>query len=253
MTEWQAVLAAGVLFAAGMIKGIIGFALPLIGVPFLSIFISPREAIIIMSVPVFLTNWVNAQYDWRQWRYLKEIVPFIAAGVLAVPAGVYVLRWADPDLVRLLMGLAVYFYLASRRLVPPVEGLSRQARWGIGGTLGALAGFMTGVASVPGPVSIVYFSMFSWPKEVFIFLMNAFNTVVSGSLIYALAHQGSFTGPLLRWAAALSLPIFAGLWIGIRLRDRLDQALFYRVVRWALFGVATSLVVRSAWKFLLPA
>jgi len=39
--------------------------------------------------------------------------------------------------------------------------------------------------------------------------------------------------------------------VGIRLRDRLDQKLFYRAVRIALFWVATSLVVRSGWKFLL--
>lgn len=251
MTEWQAALAALVLFAAGMIKGIIGFALPLIGVPFLSIFLSPREAVIIMSIPVFLTNWANAQYDWRQWRHLREIVPFIAAGIAAVPVGVYVLRWADPELIRLLMGLAVYFYLASRRFLPPAEGLSRASRWGVGGALGVLAGFMTGVASVPGPVSIVYFSMFTWPKEVFIFLMNAFNTVVSGVLLSSLAQQGAFTWPLLQWAGLLLVPIFAGLWVGIRLRDRLDQKLFYRAVRIALFWVATSLVVRSGWKFLL--
>ena len=146
MTEWQAVLAAAVLFAAGMVKGTIGFALPLIGVPFLSIFMSPREAVIMMSVPVFLTNWANAQYDWRQWPYLKEIVPFMVAGVVGVPAGVVFLNWADPEAVRFLLGLSVYFYLAARTFFPPAQTLSRAGRVGVGGGLGLLAGFMTGVA-----------------------------------------------------------------------------------------------------------
>ena len=100
-------------------------------------------------------------------------------------------------------------------------------------------------------MSIVYFSMFSWPKEAFIFLMNAFNTVVSGTLLYSLAGQGGFTKPILRWIGVLLVPIFAGMWLGLRLRGRLDQVLFYRVVRVALFWVATSLILRSAWKFLV--
>ena len=215
MTVWEEALTAAVLFTAGMVKGIIGFALPLIGVPFLSLYMGPREAVIIMSIPVFLTNWANAQYDWRQWRYLGEVIPYLAGGLLAVPLGVYVLRWADPDAIRLLLGAVVYLYLIARRLIPPAANFSRPVQWGVGGAMGALAGFMTGVASVPGPVSIVYFSMFSWPKEVFIFLMNAFNTVVAGSLLYSLAHQGSFTKPLLQWAGILLLPIFAGMWLGI--------------------------------------
>lgn len=250
MTAWQAGLAVAVFFVAGTIKGTIGFALPLIGVPFLSIFIGPKDAVMMMSVPVFLTNLAQAWIDRRQWRYAKEIILYTVAGVLAVPAGTMFLHWVDPEVARLMLGLAVYFYLAARGLFPPVETLSRAGRVGIGGGLGALAGFMTGVASVPGPVNVVYFSMFSWPKEAFIFLMNAFNTLVATSLVSSLAYQGSYTPRALLWVAASLVPIFSGMWLGLRLRGRLDHALFYRVVRVALFCVATSLIIRSAWKFL---
>ena len=250
MTGWEAVLAVAVFFLAGTVKGTIGFALPLIGVPFLSVFIGPRDAVMMMSIPVFLTNLANAWIDRRQWRYAKEIVLYTAAGVLGVPAGTLFLHWVNPEVARLLLGLAVYFYLAARGLFPPVETLSRAGRVGIGGSLGALAGFMTGVASVPGPVNVVYFSMFSWPKEAFIFMMNFFNTLVASSLVASLAYHGSYTLGALLWIGASLVPIFGGMWLGLRLRDRLDQALFYRVVRLALFWVATSLVLRSAWKFL---
>ncbi len=244
--EWS--LVAGALFAAGVVKGAIGFALPILTVPFLSIFIGPREAVVMMSVPVLLTNLVNVWMGWGEWRSLGQILPYMATGVAAVPAGVYFLYWGNPEVIRLILGLLVYVYLAARGFLPPMAALPSPARWGVGAGFGVAAGFLAGMSSVPGPVTIVYFSMFSWSKEVFIFLINAFNTVSAGALVSALAWRGSFTASVLLRIGAGLVPIFLGFWAGVRLRGRLDQALFYRLVRIALFLIATSLVARAGWQ-----
>lgn len=251
MSDFEWVLGTVILLLAGVVKGVIGFGLPVLSVPLLSLFLGPREAVITVSFSLVLTNVINVRLGISEWRTLKNAALFGLTGIIMVPVGVLFLQAGDPDLIRLFIGLSVWIYFGGRRLIPSMDSLHPLVRRGIGVAAGAAAGFMGGAAGIPGPVSIMYFSMFGWSKEVFIFLINAFNTVSSIGLVSMLAISGGYTRSGLTRAALALLPVFLGFWTGLQMRDRLNQEMFYRLVRSGLFIISLGLVGRALWKFLL--
>ncbi|MFC1491890.1 hypothetical protein ACFLQ0_04810 [Nitrospinota bacterium] len=98
---------------------------------------------------------------------------------------------------------------------------------------------------IAGPVHAVCLAMFLWPKEIFIFIVNAFHFAGSVSLMGALSLRGEYPPQVLAQIGLALIPIFAGFYVGVQLRSRISQEVFYRIVRAVLFLIATSLVVRS--------
>ncbi len=247
MSGVEIAVAAAVLFAGGVVKGVIGFGLPVFTNPLLSLFMAPKDVVVLMSVPIFATNVTNVRLGWREWRNLRHVVPYFVMGIVFVPAGVYFLKWSNPEVIRLFLAGVVFFYLALHKYIPPMDSIHPGIRTGIGVICGGVVGFTLGATGITGPIHVMYLSMFSWPKEAFIFLVNAFNTVGSVSLMGSFALAGEYSLPVAARIGAGLIPIFAGFWAGTRLQKRLPPEVFYRIVRGALFLIAVSLVVRSVW------
>ncbi len=246
--EWGFV--ALILFLGGLLKGSIGFGLPAFSIPFLSLILGPRDAVVMISVSVVLTNIDNVRRDFSEWRSLRQMLPYFIVGAACVPLGVLFLRSGNPELVRLVIGLVVFAYLGVQRYLPDMSNLGAAARRGIGAGCGILAGFLAGMANLPGPVSIIYFTMFRLSKNAFIFLINAFNTLTVGGAIVTYAVSGEYTPHAITRAALALVPVYAGFWTGVRLRERLSTERFFRLVNAGLFGVASLLLVRGLWNFL---
>ncbi|MBI2131643.1 MAG: sulfite exporter TauE/SafE family protein [Candidatus Tectomicrobia bacterium] len=241
-------LFVAITVAGGLFKGATGFALPILTIPVLSLLLGPQEAVVMMSLPILLSNLADVRWGWSQWRSLRHIAAYVTGGVAAVPLGVYFLHRGDPDVIRLLIGLVVYLFLLVRRFGRPMQLQRPAARHGAGACLGALAGLLTGVSSLPGPVNLAYLSMF--PKETFIFVLNVFNSLGSISQISTFALAGTYTPPALAQTAYAVVPVLAGYWAGLSVRDRLQQKTFAQIVNAALLCIATGLVGQSLWKFL---
>lgn len=245
--EWS--LAVLILFLGGVVKGGIGFGLPAFSIPFLSLILGPRDAVVMLSFSVFLTNIDNVRRDFTEWRSIRRVLPYFIVGAVCVPLGALFLQRGNPDLIRLIIGLVVYFYLVARRHLPDMGEIGALARRGIGVGCGLLAGFLSGMANLPGPVSIVYFSMFKFSKNAFIFVINAFNTLTFAFAITSYYLGGEYTRPAAARAALALVPVYLGFWVGVRLREKIPQERFFRLVNWGLFGVATTLIVRGLWRF----
>lgn len=247
MSAPEVAFVACVLLFGGFVKGSIGFGTPLVTVPLLALLLAPKNVVTLL-VPALLVS--NITDTWRlraEWRALREIALYLAFALAFIPAGVWFLGFGDPDLIRLMMGLMAYAYLLVERRLGSFEELGAAFQRALGAVMGALLGFVYGTTTISGAINTIYFSMLRLPKNPFIFLMNAFNTAGMLVIIANLLLQGFYTKPLLTDALLAILPVYAGYWVGIRIREHIDQALFFRLIRAALFLIATSLVV----KFLL--
>ena len=74
--------------------------------------------------------------------------------------------------------------------------------------------------------------------------MNIFNAAGMFIMILSLSHQGIYTKPRFIEGLLAIIPVGIGYLVGIRVRERIDQALFFRIIRIALFFIATSLVIK---------
>ncbi|MEO1795972.1 MAG: sulfite exporter TauE/SafE family protein [Pseudomonadota bacterium] len=216
-----------ITFLAGIIKGAVGFAMPLVMVSGLSSIMAPQLAIGAMILPVVASN---ALQTFRHgvapvigearavWRYLlvvsifivltAQLLPYISTQVFYFVLGVPV------------VALSLIQLFGVRLTIPPER--RRRAEWGIG----ALSGILGGLAGTWGPTTVLYLLAIEMPKARQLIVQGLIYGTGAVMLLFAHLQSGIFNGATAPFSAALLVPAYAGMALGFWLGDRLDQARF---------------------------
>lgn len=212
---------------AGIVKGAIGFALPLIMVSGLSSIMEPQLALAGLIIPVVVTNF------WQVFR--KGIAPVVAAirdvwrYVLVVCVSILVFA----QLVPLVSQRAFYFVLGVpvvilaliqlagvRLTIPP-------ARRGIAEYIAALlSGILGGFAGTWGPTTVLYLLAIDTPKAKQMVVQGVIYGSGAVALLLAHLYSGVLNGRTFPFSTFLLLPALVGMAIGFRLQDRMNQNAF---------------------------
>ena len=240
-TQWA--LAAVIAITAGVVKGAIGFALPLILISGLSSFLDPRLALAGILVPTLASNGVQVfrqgveparQAARDHWRYLVVVMVAIFATaqvVTLIPRQTFYLVLGIP-----VVGLSLLQLSGMRLHVPPNRRVA--AEWGIGLVSGALGG----LAGTWGPTTVLYLLAIDMPKARQMVVQGVI--YASGAVVLVAAHvrSGVLNERTVWVSAALLLPVLAGMAIGFRLQDRMDQALFRKATLVVLVVAGVNLI-----------
>ena len=238
------VLLVGVLVLAGLVKGTIGFGLPLVAVSIVTQILPKEWALALMILPVVLSNLFLGFQGRLFVPSLRRFWPVIIAVCSGIFAGAMGLAWLPQARFMLVVGLVVVvFALAEQfRLVLPVP--ARHER-GIGIAAGLFGGLLGGVSTAFGPPLIMYLTALRLSKAEFVAAIGAIWTFASLMLIVAFHQSGILVGERAWWSLAACIPVGAGLWLGSRLRDRIPQEPFRRLVRLALLLLGVNLIRRA--------
>jgi uncharacterized membrane protein YfcA len=237
---WQWALGALGAFLVGLSKtGIPG--LGILNVAIFALVFPARESVGLVLV-ILICGDIVAISTYRRdasWSHLLRLFPWAAAGVIL---GYFALGRVDDIQMRhligvILLGLAAFQYIRSRRPAPP-DGEALAARPWLAPLAGITAGFTTMVANAAGPVMVLYLLAMRLPKILFVgtaawyfFTLNLFKLPFSASL--GLINPSSL-------GVALWLGPFAmlGALIGRPIVNRLNQRLFELSALALTFGAA---------------
>ena len=224
----------------GVVKGTLGVGLPLVVVPLLSLAIPATQAILLVMMPVLVSNLWQMLETGLSVTGLRRFAPMMAGMLLATLATVpLTLRLPEQALRNLLAGvvlLAVVLMALPFRLdVPP-----HQERWW-SGVVGLLSGVMGSVSSLTGPIVITYLMSLRLPRDLFVGSISAIYLAGAVPLYGSMAAQGRVSAVNAGLSALALLPSALGLAIGRRLRGRLGEAGFRRVL--LAFLTATALAL----------
>lgn len=226
---------AGGALLGGIASGLAGFAF---AATTLGIYthVVPPELISPLIVAASLS--VQLQIMPKLWRRLdwRTALPFVAGGVIGVPAGVWLLTQLSPDAFRLFAGIVLIVYasvtLAARSL-PTVRMENRTVDAGIGWIGGVLGGF----AGLSGVVPTIWCSMRRWPKDRQRSVFQLFNTAMHVATLAGYASAGRLTAEVgVLVLIALPAALIGGA-IGFRVYNRIDDKAFARVLL-VLLGVS---------------
>jgi len=236
----QLLASVAITLFAGLVKGAIGFAMPLIMISLLGSVMVPALALAALILPVTVTNLQQAlrqgpreawDSGWAYRRFILWMAVFIFVGaqmVLILPQG----------LLLGLLGVPVTLYalvqLAGRSLRITIR---RRGRAEAG--LGAVAGFYGGMSGVWGPPLLVYLISMNVEKRESVRIQGVVYMLGGLLLIAAHAQSGVLNAQTLPLSAALLVPALAGMWIGFRLQDRMDanRFRFWTLVLLAVSGL----------------
>jgi uncharacterized protein len=246
---WIALLGAGLSLAAGgFAKGVVGFALPLIALSAMGSFLPYETALALLILPTLATNVLQGLRNGldaalaslrRYWR-----LNLVLCLMIAISA-------------QLVVALPDAFFFALLGVTITAFGLSQTLGWQprlpdhhveraeVG--VGLVAGFFGGISGVWGPPVVMYLISRHVPKVEMVRVQALAFTL--GSIVLTLAHSGSgvlnaLTLPASAW---LILPTLAAMFLGYKVQDRLDQALFRRVTLWVLVLAGLNLLRRAVF------
>jgi uncharacterized membrane protein YfcA len=234
---WIAALAA---LVASAVRGFSGFGAGLIFMPVGAACLGPKVAVGVLYVvdTILVLPFVFRAVRLVDWR---EIAPLGVGAVVTVPIGVAVLVHADPVPLRWALSLAILVSVGVLAAGWRYDGPTRV--W-LSLLVGALSGFMSGSAQIPGPPVLIYWlgrRVMSATMRANALTFFMFTTAVSGVALFA---GGIFTADVMAQSAAV-FPIYAaGIFIGGRMFGLTSEAT-YRSIAYAtiLFVAIVSMPV----------
>ncbi len=241
--------AMAITLFAGFVKGVAGFAMPLIMMSAFSSFLPPQLALAGLIMPTLITNlsqafrqgWTPAVQTARTYhRFLIATLVFIVISsgfVHVIPQHLFLFGLGLP------ITLFALAQLAGLRLAMRLEHRAR-AEW----ILGAIGGLYGGVSGIWGPPLIVYLLSIGADKRETVRVQGV--VFLLGAVVLMLSHL--HTGVLNEQSFAFSCTLAAAAQVGQIggnwIQDRMDQQRFRRwtqalliltganLVRQAIFG-----------------
>jgi uncharacterized membrane protein YfcA len=241
----QITLGLAVAVLAGIVKGVVGFAMPMILISGLSSFLAPGLALAGLILPTLVTNGMQAlrQGPRAAAGSVMRFRWFLAAGLGALLVSSQLVAVLPGRALLLLIGAPVMAF-AVLQLLGWRPGLAAPSlRLEIG--IGAVAGFIGGVSGVWGPPTVAYLTALGTRKGDQMRVQGVIYGL--GAAALAAAHLGS--GVLNRDTVWLSLalvpPAVAGMWLGGLWQNRIDQRAFRRATLIVLAVAGANLVRRA--------
>jgi uncharacterized membrane protein YfcA len=238
---------AGLSMAAGgFAKGVVGFALPLVGLSGMASVMPFEVAVALLILPTLVANtfqalrngvgeaWGSTVKFWRLNLVLVVMIALCAQLIVALPEGV----------LFALLGVSITAFGLSQ-LAGWRPRLAPRARrpWEV--LTGVIGGFFGGISGIWGPPVVMYLLAAEVPKVEMV-RVQAIGFLL-GSLVLLGAHLASgilnaVTVPMSAW---LIVPTLAAMFAGYAVQDRLDQELFRRVTLLVLVVAGLNLLRRA--------
>ena len=241
---WAATLA--VAFLAGLVKGAVGFAMPLIMVSGMTIVLEPMLAVAGIILPIVVSNALQTfrtgvgpalEAVRAYWRYVVTVCLAIAVFAQLVPhiepSAFYLALGVPVVALSLVQLLGIEFHVPERHRA--------STEW----AAGTISGILGGLAGTWGPTTVLYLLATDTPKQRQIVVQGVIYGLGSVTLLLAHIRSGVLNAGTAPFSAAMLVPALLGLWIGFKVQDRLDQVLFRRITLIVLTVAGLNLIRRG--------
>jgi uncharacterized membrane protein YfcA len=227
-------------FLGGLVSGVSGFAMGLVVSGVWLHIISPGQNALLIILCGLVTQgsgiWrVRHAINWR------VVLPFIIGGAIGVPVGTALLTAVDQSTLRVSMGVLLILYstymLARPALAVADGGVPADF------AVGAANGLIGGLTGLGGIAVTIWCQLRGGPKDKqrAIFQPVMFATFVMSAI--SMAFAGAYTLETMKLYAYALPALMIGIWCGIKLYGKLDDAAFRRVILILLLASGVSLIV----------
>ncbi|MBO9476582.1 sulfite exporter TauE/SafE family protein [Shimia sp. R11_0] len=234
-----------VAILAGVIKGMVGFGMPMVLISGLSSFVSPELALAGLIVPTLVTNGLQAlrQGHAAALESVKRFRRFLVAGAITLTISAQFVRVLPAEALLLLIGVPVALFsllqLLGRTIVisnPTPKGEM---------FVGAVAGSIGGMSGVWGPPTVTYLTALGTEKHEQIRVQGVIYGLGAVVLFGAHIASGVFTFQTAPLSIAMVVPAVLGMWLGGRVADRIDQKRFKQATLAVLLLASANLIRRG--------
>jgi len=233
-----------VYLLAGCVKGVVGLGLPTISLALLAAVLGLKEAMVILLVPSFITNIVQAFSGGQLNVLLRRFWPFLILLCIFTWFSTGVLVIADGDLLATGLGVVLIVYCGVSLTNFRIPSPGKWERW-LTPIMGAFTGISTGLTGtfvVPG---ILYLQSMNLGKDGLVQAMGLCFTIATLALGFSLGGRGVLGTEETIVSCAMVVPALLGMYLGVRIRKLIDEQLFRKLFFIALLAVGVWIILSA--------
>jgi len=232
---------AGV-FLIAFLKGAFGGGFAIVGIPLLSIVMDPLTAGGLLA-PLFIAMDLFAIRYWNASTWSKpDLVPLVPGLIVGIGLGYLLFRSLDHRAIAILMA-SVTLAFVGIWLVGGAKARTRPRSTAKAITAGLASGFTTMVAHSGGPPLAIYLLPRGLRKEVYAGTTSLFFSIGNAIKLVPWLLLLKPQAGLWKLMAVCLLAVPAGVWLGWRLQESLDQRQVYR----ACYGLLVIAAAKLMW------
>jgi uncharacterized membrane protein YfcA len=224
-----AILGAGAVLLAALVKGAIGFGFPTLGTPLLSLVMDVKAAVVVLIIPNIVMDGVQFARRGAPMATVRRFAFLLVFGAVGTVIGTRLLVALSSTTATLVLGafIVAFVVLSATGATPRVP--RRWEPW-LSPAAGLLAGIVGGITNVPGTPLVMYFHALGLAKHDFVssvaFTFIVYKVVQLGAVTY----YGLLSSALVGTSLVLTAVALGGFTLGLLVQDRLEQRAFNRAV-----------------------
>jgi uncharacterized membrane protein YfcA len=222
----------------GLSKGGLGGAFALLGVPILSLVVSPIQAAAIM-LPILIVMDIAGLWVWRHYNDAATLKIMLPGAVVGIGIGWLTAEFVTADMIRLIVGIiAILFVLryaydryrshTGKKVPPRQQNLARGSFWA------TISGFTSFVIHAGAPPFQMYALPLRLDPKTFTGTSTRFFAVVNAIKVLPYFALGQFDSANLTISAVLlplaPLATFSGAWVVKRMHPEIFYPFMYLMI-----------------------
>jgi uncharacterized membrane protein YfcA len=217
----------GATFVGALVSGIAGFAFGLVASAMWLHVITPAQSAVLIAA-FAIVNQALSLWKLRHALQFSRLWPYLIGAALGIPLGAAVLSWASPAHMRAFIGVALVLFstysLARPKL--PIVGGSKFAD----AIVGAVSGFVGGSTGLAGIPVVIWSTLRGWSKDEQRAVFQPVAIAIFAMVLLWFAGSGMVTADTVQ-LFVIGLPaVLLGMWVGLNLYGKLNEAAFRIIV-----------------------
>ncbi len=234
------------VLGGAVVKGAIGFGFPLVTAPLLAATWDARHAVLLISLANLFNNVGVAARGGGSRKTFRRLLPTFAGLSVGVVIGALLLASLDATTLAVVVGSAAVVFSLVALLKPDLAVPPHLERY-LALPMGLAGGILGGATGISGPAIVSYLFALKLDKRELVYFLCLLYLVAATIQVTSFVQLGLYDAATLAVGLLSCIPNALGVAIGLRIQDRIDQALFRRLVVIVIGITGSSLVLRGLW------
>ena len=231
------------VLAGGLVKGTLGFGMPMVALPIIAFIIPPTTAMILLCAPIFLTNFL--QIKFRQGVSSYRFLPMFLSLIIGLIIGARLILEIDVKTITQIIAVSIIFAALVNCFGIKIKNINKNHENTITSLIGFGSGILGGLSTFYGPPMLAYLVAVDLPKEKFVRTVSTMYFIGSFPLYGSLIYYGFATKEDLIFSLILIIPAFIAQQLGTKIRDKFNQKQFRICILITLIILGLSLLVKT--------
>ena len=231
------------VLAGGLVKGTLGFGMPMVALPIIAFIIPPTTAMILLCAPIFLTNFLQIKFKEGISSY--RFLPMFLSLVVGLIIGARLILEININTITQIIAVSIIFAVLVNCFGIKINDIKQSHEKVITTIIGFGSGILGGLSTFYGPPMLAYLVAVDLPKEKFVRTVSTMYFIGSFPLYGSLIYYGFATKEDLIFSLILIIPAFISQQIGTKIRDKINHKQFRVCVLLTLIILGISLFIKT--------